>query len=86
MSPLVRDEAALQELEQFEADMQWICDHYEELKARYPDEFVAVLHGRLIAHNSQIEVLLEGLRSRYEEQMGHIAIKFIYSQPPNIIL
>jgi len=84
--PLIEDAALDQELERFEKDMQWIYDHYQDLKRQYPDQFVAVLEGKVAAHNSDIDQLVQELKQRYGDRAGEIAIRFIYREPPNMVL
>lgn len=70
----------------FVNDMQWIEAHYEELRQRFPEEFVAVVEGKVIAHSPLISGLLDQLRPLYGENTGELAIKFIYKETPAVVL
>jgi len=45
-------------LEQFDRDQRYIDEHYEELWKRYPNCWIAVYQGKLIAFATTIETLL----------------------------
>ena len=51
-------------LEQFDRDQRYIDEHYEELWKRYPNCWIAIHQGKLIAFASNIATLLE----RIEDQ------------------
>ncbi len=59
--PVIEDAALDRELERFEKDRQWIYDHYEELKRRYPHGFVAVYEAKVVGHHSEADQLVEKL-------------------------
>lgn len=82
--PLIENTTLDQEMERFEKDMQWIYNHYEALRRQYPNEFVVVFHQQLVAHSPDIESLVKALTPKYGDQDP--AIKFIYAEPPNIVL
>ena len=84
--PVAEDALLDQELERFEKDMQWIYDRYESLKQRYPNEFVAVYNGQIVAHSRDIDALVRELRRQYGDKASEIAVKFIYKEPPNLVL
>lgn len=76
----------LKALEQFESDIQWVCDHFDELKRDYPDNYVAILRGKVIAHHSDLDRLLKELEPVHGERISDLAIKFIPSEPVELIL
>lgn len=84
--PLVKDATLYQELERFEKDMQWIYDRYEDLRRQYPNEFVAVYREKLVGHNPHIDQLAKELKQNHKDRASDIAIKFIYKEPPNMVL
>lgn len=73
-------------LKQFESDLQWIRDHFDELKRDYPDNYVAVLRGKVIAHHGDLDQLMKELEPLHGEGIGDLAIKFIPSEPVELIL
>ncbi|MCL6643169.1 MAG: DUF5678 domain-containing protein [Candidatus Bipolaricaulota bacterium] len=84
--PLLEDAPLESEMERFERDMDWIYTHYETLKREYPNEFVAVFNQTVVAHSSDIQSLIASVQPRLGQQVGNIAIKFIYAEPPAIVL
>ncbi len=71
--------------EEFESGILWIRAHFEELKKQYPDQLIAVREGKVIAHSSDLNSLLDML-DPYGDETSHMAIKFIPSQPLNMVL
>ncbi len=71
---------------QFVDDMNWIEAHYDELRALYPDQYVAVVNGKVVQHDTSISDLMTRLRSSYGDTASELAIKFIYSETPAIVL
>jgi hypothetical protein len=84
--PLIEDVALDQELERFERDMAWIYVHYQELKREHPNEYVAVYRGEVVGHSPDVDGLVHELRERYGDKAGEIAVKFVYAEPPKMIL
>jgi len=84
--PVIEEGALDQELERFEQDMAWIYAHHEALKQTYPNEFVAVYGGQVVAHSLDADTLVQELRQQYGDQASEIAVKFIYKEPPNFVL
>jgi hypothetical protein len=72
--------------DRFAQDMDWIEDQYENLKEKFPEEYVAVFDREVIGHNSDFEKLLEELRSKYGDRVSELAIKYIYKEQPAIVL
>ena len=70
----------------FVNDINWIETHYAELQALYPDQYVAVVNGKVVAHNLTISELLAQLRPTYGDATSELAIKFIYKETPAIVL
>jgi len=73
--------------EGFARDMDWIEEHAEELRRSYPEEYVAVQGGRVVGHSAGLEELMEELRIRFgEEKAAQLAIRYIYKEPPAVVL
>jgi hypothetical protein len=70
----------------FANDMDWIEAHYDELRALYPDQYVAVVNGNVVAHDPTISGVLAQLRPVYGAATSELAIKFIYKETPAIVL
>lgn len=76
-SPSVREAI---EIEQF-----W-ASHYEDLLARYPEKFVAVRDGDVIASNSDLAMLVYDLRDKHIDPRTDVAIQFISSRSGSLLL
>ena len=74
------------ELSQYERDLHWILENYDRLIQEHGDEYVAVLEGKVIDHDREIEPLVERLRSQYKEEFRRIVIEFIYKEHPQLVL
>lgn len=70
----------------YEENAKWISEHYEELKTRYDDEWVAVLNGSIIAHDRSFKRLLRHLKREYQDAYGEIAVEYVTKKPINMIL
>ena len=60
-------------------DRDWISDHISELKRRYPDEWIAVVNGQVIAHGPN----LGEVERTTEEQTGEkeFPVHLVESRP-----
>jgi len=76
----------VQTLEQFEQDSDWINAHYEELKRRYSEEYVAVYRGSVVAHHREMGTLMKELTQKYGERATCLAVEFISSKKDELIL
>ncbi len=84
--PILEDATLEGEMERFERDMDWIYTHYDMLKREYPNEFVAVFNQAVVAHSPDIESLMASVQPLLGQKVGNVAIKFIYAEPPTIVL
>ena len=64
----------------------WI-EHFDELVARYPDEFVAVsVHDReVVDHDPDLSVLMDRLRARGHSHLD-VWVDFTFTRFPNYAL
>ncbi len=58
------DDVLMVEYKQFIKDDQYFKAHWEELKAKYPDSYVAVFKGRVRAASPDREVVLDRLQRK----------------------
>lgn len=65
---------------------KWIVSHYEELKAQYNEQWVAVHEGKVLDSDSRRMKLWNRLRKAYESQLGEIAIEYVTGKPIEMIL
>jgi len=75
-----------QELKQFEEDMGWITEHYEELKQRYPEQYVAVCNRTVVDHDREMRSLMARLMQKYGEHARYLAVEFITAKKYELIL
>ena len=76
----------LQKLKTFEQDTTWLDRHYDELKMRYFDEWVAVFKKEVVAHEKDLENLMLKLQDKYGKDAGHIAVRFVSPKKVELIL
>jgi len=80
------DEVILESLRNFQADSIWFDRHYEELKKKYKEEWVAVLHKQVIDHGKNLKALLRRLSKNYPKDAGDIVVEFVTLEEVNLIL
>lgn len=78
--------ALLEQLESFEEDMKWLSQHYEGLKQRYPDQYVAVLHRIVVDHDADLKKLMRRLEAKYPGRSGNIAVEYVAAKNVDLIL
>lgn len=78
--------SVVQQLGAFEQDMRWIDRHYDELKRRYSERFVAVHQQGVVDSDPELERLMNRLEKRYGEKAGRIAVKYITKKKVELIL
>jgi len=79
-------ESVVQQLEEFEQDMGWIDQHYDELKKRYSEQFVAVHQQEVIDSDPELGRLMDRLEKRYGKRASRIAVKYITKKKVELIL
>lgn len=67
----------LKRFEQFEEDMLWINQHFESLKVRYPDEFIVVYRGEVIAHGPDHSEVIAQAQNTAAIDSSEVALKSI---------
>jgi hypothetical protein len=68
-------------LRTFEADHAWIHDNLETLLAQYPDQWIGVKNGQVIASDLD----LAGLRARLPDP-AHTCVEFVTREPLEMVL
>lgn len=79
-------EQLVEEMTQYEDDLDWVIENYDELIKDYAETHIAVLNGRVIGYAPRIEDLQEMLQHDYADDMNHILVDFIYKEHPNFVL
>jgi len=80
------EEILLEKLRNFRADNIWFNEHYEELKIKYKEEWVAVFNKHVIDHGKSLKILLQRLRKNYPQNAGDIVVEFVTLEEVNLIL
>ena len=73
-------------LKSSEEDSIWMHQHYDELKVKYPDEFVACFRKKVVAHHKDIKKLREILERKYPDEVGYIAHLFVTPEKAELVL
>ena len=76
----------VKELKEFEEDFVWLNKHYDELKEKYPEEYVAVFGRRVIDHDPGLEELMKRLKEKYPEDSDKVAIKYVTKRRFEMVL
>ena len=64
----------------------WIVSHYEELKSKYNEQWVAVHEGKVLDSASRYMRLWDRLKKAYRPQLDEIAIEYVTDKPMQMIL
>ena len=65
---------------------QFWAEHYDELLTKYPEEFVAVRGGEVVASNPDLAMLFYDLRDRGLNARTDVAIQFISAHCGSLLL
>jgi hypothetical protein len=68
----------IQTIEEKRSNGNWMREHKQQLREKYPDKYVAVYNGKVAGHSDNIVVLLEKLRKKYKgKDLSTFAIDLI---------
>ncbi len=68
----------LEEISRKRANSAWLDKHRDELRAEFPDKYVAVLDERVVGDSPDFRALLAKLRKRFAfEELAVAAIDYI---------
>jgi thiaminase len=73
-------------LSRYEENAKWISKHYEELKKRFRDEWIAVWKGSVVDHDRELSRLVERLRKKYPDNYNEIAVEYVTAKEIELIL
>ena len=65
------------EFKQFQKDSKWFRDNFSDLKAHYPDQCVAVYHGKVVGASPDSIALVDELSDK-GLPVGHIYFHYIH--------
>lgn len=80
---LLRPEPSLDEAA---AIQQFWDDNYQALLKRYPEKFVAVKDGEVVAANSDLALLVYELRDKGLDPRRDVAIQFVSAKSAYLLL
>jgi len=64
-------------LRRFEEDTRWLEAHYEELRSKFKEEWIAIYGKEIIDHDKDLESLVERLKAKYPEDFRNFVIEFL---------
>jgi len=73
-------------LSRYEENVRWLSRHYEKMKEKYRDEWVAVLNKAVVDHDRELARLVERLRERYSDAYNEIAVEYVTAKEIELIL
>jgi len=73
-------------LSRYEENAKWISRHYEELKKKIRDEWVAAFDCAIVDHDRELNKLVERLRRRYPKNYNEIAVEYVTTKEIELIL
>ena len=73
------------QFKRFDKNVEWFQSHYEELKKRYKNEYVAVDKEKVLGHDSDLELLIEKMRRKYGD-LGAFVIEYLTDKKLQLIL
>jgi hypothetical protein len=72
-------------LDDFQRDAEYLAKHEQYLIAKYPDEWIAIYDGEVVAHSSQLRELKRVLRTK-RLPLNAVVIEYLSRTPVTLIL
>jgi hypothetical protein len=82
---LKKDLEAKRMINSFRENMEWIAKNLEEVRKRYPDEFVFVDKSEVKAHGKDLKETAKTLEKQYGD-VRHFGFQFVPKQPISLVL
>ncbi len=70
---------------QFAADMEYLHSHWKELRAAYPNCYVVVYQGQVVATGPNLKKIMKAL-DKQDIPSNVVALRFIADPPKRLIL
>lgn len=67
------------ELAQFHSDSIWFSEHYDDLKAQYPDQWVAVYHNEVVGASEDGIAIIKDTKAK-GLPVGHVFVRFVHGK------
>jgi hypothetical protein len=79
-------ESAVVILLNYEDNAKWLSKNYDKLKAKFNDEWVAVLNRKVIDHDPRLTTLVKRLRQQHPKVYNKIATEYVTDKELTLIL
>lgn len=73
-------------LTNYEENAKWLSKHYEKLKKKFNNEWVAALDKTIIDHDPNLNKLVKRLRKKHPKTYSQIAVEYITTKEIELIL
>jgi len=73
-------------LSRYEENAKWISKHYEKLKKKFRDEWVAAFDSATVDHDRELNKLVKRLRKNYPKDYSEIAVEYVTTKEIELIL
>jgi thiaminase len=64
-------------LSRYEENAKWISKHYEELKKKFCNEWVAAFDSTIIDYDRELNKLVKRLRKKHSKDYNEIAVEYV---------
>jgi len=78
-------QSELQELIQLQKDTECMKKSYNELKKQYPNQFIAIKDGNIVAHHADMDIILKMIRGK-KINPATVFIEFLHPNDMILIL
>lgn len=68
-----------------EAEQAFWASHHAELMAKYPEEFVAVSKGAVVAHSPKLQQLIQLIEGLHVDPT-HVWVRFVTADQRNMLV
>jgi hypothetical protein len=79
-------ESAVVVLSRYEENARWLSRHYDRLKMKYKDEWVAVLNKTVVDHDRELARLVGRLRKKHPDAYSEIPVEYVTVREIELIL
>jgi len=79
-------EPAVTILLNYENNAKWLSKNYDKLKAKFNNEWVAVLKKTVIDHDPDLTKLVKRLKQQHPKDYNKIATEYVTDKELNLIL
>jgi Zn-finger nucleic acid-binding protein len=73
-------------LSRYEENAKWVSKHYEHLKKKFREEWVAAFETAIVDHDRELDKLVKRLRKNYPKDYNEIAVEYVTTKEIELIL